>query len=235
MEATLKPIDEAVTDKEQVAAANAESANNAANTSTAAREKALEENEEKALLSVSGYIFSTPEDADLARQEAKKIEYLDHKMNYQQPENILAVYNKVLENKMLKTPLGHDYLRRMQVAMLKGGIAPERITPIPIIHSYTPKVSGEITEGIARQRIERQLKKEKTESAKLTIRLRTAVLASLFLAVLVIAMFYITIQSDNPNILNYENALLNKYAGWEQELWQREMDIRTREREIGLE
>jgi hypothetical protein len=47
-------------------------------------------------------------------------------------------------------------------------------------------------------------------------------------------MFYITLKSDNPNILNYENSLVNKYAAWEQELKEREQDIRAREIELDV-
>ena len=31
-------------------------------------------------------------------------------------------------------------------------------------------------------------------------------------------MFAIALTSDEPNILNYERALVNKYSAWEQEL-----------------
>lgn len=36
------------------------------------------------------------------------------------------------------------------------------------------------------------------------------------------------------NILNYENAILNKYAAWEQELTAREQAVREKEQESGI-
>ena len=183
-------------------------------------------------LVVGGFLFASPEDAKLAAEELNKVEYLDQKMNYRSPENTLAVYNKVLENKMLKTPPGYDYLRRMQQLMLKEGIAQERIEPIPIYHRFAPKESSEFTEGIAKQRIERQLKKEKSESARYKQRYHGAMWLCLFLFVMVMAMFYMAMKSDNPNILNYENVLVNKYAAWEQELLERESVIREKERAL---
>ena len=48
-------------------------------------------------------------------------------------------------------------------------------------------------------------------------------------------MFAITLKSDNPNILNYKNAIVNQYASWEQELSEREKQLRQKENELGLE
>ena len=47
-------------------------------------------------------------------------------------------------------------------------------------------------------------------------------------------MFVISFVSDQPNIINYERAITDKYASWEQELNQREQTIRDRERELKL-
>jgi len=206
-----------------IAEENSAAANNTVNTTTQAAD-------DKAKLTVGGFIFSSPEDAELARNELTKIEYLEKKMNYHMPENILVVYNKVLESKMLKTPLGIEYMHRMQAMMRKGGIDKERIAPIPVYTNFTAKGSGDLAEGIAKQRIERRLKKEKTESAKLKSLFHGALIACLFLSVLIGAMFYITLKSDNPNILNYENVILDRYATWEQELNERERIIREKER-----
>ena len=50
----------------------------------------------------------------------------------------------------------------------------------------------------------------------------------------VIAMFVITLKSDQPNILNYETALINRYSEWEEELSVRENALREKERELKL-
>lgn len=48
-------------------------------------------------------------------------------------------------------------------------------------------------------------------------------------------MFVITLQSDNPNILNYRQAITNEYASWEQELTERENKVREKEQKLGME
>ena len=53
--------------------------------------------------------------------------------------------------------------------------------------------------------------------------------------VAVIAMFVVAFTSDNPNVLNYENSILNKYSAWEQELTERENVVREKERTLEID
>jgi hypothetical protein len=226
-----KPHPEAdeISARDLVAEENSAAMNNTANTNPGS----LNENEKAAAgnadLTVGGFLFVSAEDAELARSELAKIEYLEKKMNYHLPENILAVYNKVMESKMFKTPPGLYYLGRMQGHLKRVGIEAERIAPIPVYNSFTSKAAGEISEGIAKQRIERRLRFEKSEAEKFKGRFRKAIYACLLLGGLILVMFYITLKSENPNIINYEQNLVNKYAGWEQELKERENAVRERE------
>ena len=71
----------------------------------------------------------------------------------------------------------------------------------------------------------------KKEWTKLTV----SVFFNVFLALLVAGMFFVAMTGNNPNILNYQNAVLNKYAAWEQELTEREQAVREKEQELGIE
>ena len=52
------------------------------------------------------------------------------------------------------------------------------------------------------------------------------------MVIVVIALFIITSTSDNPNIINYENALIDKYSSWESELNEKDKTLRAKEREL---
>ena len=65
--------------------------------------------------------------------------------------------------------------------------------------------------------------------------IRLSVIMNIVMIVAIIAMFVITLNSDQPNILNYERNLQDKYASWEQELTRREQTVRERERELHIE
>ena len=57
-------------------------------------------------------------------------------------------------------------------------------------------------------------------------------IVNMVLVVLVVSMFYISTTSSNPNILNYERAIQNRYATWEEELESREQVVRVKEKEL---
>ena len=82
--------------------------------------------------------------------------------------------------------------------------------------------------GVAQRRV------QPSRYSQLRASLRKSVILNILLILLVIAMFVITLTGNNPTILNYEQKLQNKYAGWEQELTERENAVREKERELSL-
>ena len=99
--------------------------------------------DDKEKLSVGGYLFSTEKDAQLAEAEIKKIEYLEARMDHAQPENILTVYKKLLHERIFKTPIGFQYLKKIRDFLLEQ----EQInaSDVPAISLYV-NFGGEIRE-----------------------------------------------------------------------------------------
>ena len=83
----------------------------------------------------------------------------------------------------------------------------------------------------ARERVAPSRKKDRDrEKERFTI----SVFLNVMLVIAILAMFGICFASDQPNIVNYERAITDKYASWEQELTEREQAIRDRELELKL-
>lgn len=176
-----------------------------------------------------GFSFYTEKDAELAELERKKIDYLEEHLDYSQPEQILQLYNKAIHDRIFKSPVGILYLRKLQVFLKKQESIPlEQIAPIPLYQSFTGEVRSE--QNPARNRVKPSEKKEEKASS-----LSISVILNILLTVAVIAMFVIAVKADQPNILNYERAITDRYASWEQELTEREQYIREKERELNLE
>lgn len=174
---------------------------------------------------VDGYRFQSPEDAALARQELKKIEYLQEHVDYQNTEMVRNVYQKAIESRAFRTPVGQNYLHNLRRLLIKEGYSEEDIPYVTMYHNYTVKKRKETS--TAKQRINPAKKKEKAD--KLTI----SILLNLFLSLLVVGMFAIAYTSEHPNLLNYERAIVDKYAAWEQDLTEREDALREEKLQLG--
>ncbi|MBR1523483.1 MAG: hypothetical protein IJ641_03390, partial [Lachnospiraceae bacterium] len=183
-----------------------------------------EETEDKAekikddVLTVQGFRFSTLADAKTAEEEYKKMVYISQRMNKDNPEEILAIYHKMIENGLFVTPVGVDFLMRVREFLVEcGSIEPERIRPIETGSLFTQRARNE-ARAEARPRVTTDLVAEnKNLKRKYYIALAVAIIS----VCLVAAMFVVARSSDNPNILNYKNAIENQYAEWEESLTER--------------
>lgn len=177
---------------------------------------------------VDGYLFQNAEDADIASEEMQKIKYISDKMNEDNPEAVLAVYNKMLKSKIFATPVGYEYLREVQSYLYKSKEIPdEHIQDIPIQISIAEALNLKHTE---KRRDTTPVSAKTPKNYKQEYKF--SLLINAVLIAVVIAMFVIALKADNPNIINYRNAIENEYAQWEQELTEREAVIREKEAEL---
>lgn len=173
-----------------------------------------------------GFSFYTEKDAALAETERRKVEYLKARLDYNNAESILRIYKKAIAERIFKSPVGLFFLREMQQYLLRQpDIDPEAVDAIPLHVSF----EGEFRDqsNPARNRV----RPAQNQGPKKSPALRVSVIANIGLAAAVIAMFAIALGAGQPNILNYERVLTDRYASWEQELTEREQAIRERELE----
>ncbi|HBA69494.1 MAG TPA: hypothetical protein DCZ40_09085 [Lachnospiraceae bacterium] len=176
---------------------------------------------------IGGYCFGTAEDAEIARQEVKKIEYLEQHMDYKKTENMLLVYKKAIESRVFVTPIGWEYLKKLQNELLGREDLKEEIPPVALYTVFAHRVGDDIK--VPAPRIP---EKGRDNTKKNFI---VSVIINVVLAVAVSVMFYIAYTSENPNVLNYKRNLVDKYAQWEQELTERENAVREKERNLMIE
>lgn len=180
--------------------------------------------EKKTDFYVEGYRFGALKDAKQAQMEQKKVAYFRSKLQGKDAQNMLAVYDKILDEKIFSTPVGWEYLKYLQGELRASGVKEEQIRPIPM---YLTFIHDAQDETVARQRIRTVKKRDKSGDS-----LKISIAVNIVMVVLVLAMFLVAINSKNPNILNYKKIVLNEYAAWEQELTERENRIRQKEAEL---
>ena len=180
-------------------------------------------------LVVEGYRFANMEDADLARLELEKIRAIESRLDYQNGEMVLSVYNRAVMNRTFQTPVGCKYLIKLRDYLLDTGVARENeLRAVPLQAQFSGKARNQ--EG-HRQSSAASEDKERTVPIW---SFRVSLAVNVILTLLVAGMFLIAMSGDNPNILNYKSKILNEYASWEQELRAREREVSGRERELGI-
>ena len=180
---------------------------------------------------VREYQFELKEEYDVAVQEHKGVEYLDAQLDYGDVQKVLRTYNELIRKKIFYTPVGIDYLRRLRNILVNSReIEEDKIMPL-YVPSSKKKDSAKVEKYISNQYKEtvgtmnKDIKKTKAIN-------RNLIAVNIVLVVIIIAMFIISYTSDSPNILNYERELQDKYAGWAEDLKEKEDELRQREREI---
>lgn len=180
---------------------------------------------------INGIAYKNPTEAKKAQKEWEGIQYILKENNMENIETALAVYNKLAERKVLKTEVGAKFLKELKDRLLEA----EEIE--------NKRIYGLSKEDEEWLKEKKKIKKEQAEKEaaqktkqKEDIYYRQKYYHSLILNFLLIGailiMAYITLNSDHVNILNYENALLDKYASWESSLQQKEAELNAWEREL---
>ncbi len=177
---------------------------------------------------VGGYEFLSENDAQKASMDLSKIKVLEARVKASRPADIKAVYDKSIENKIFKTPIGWGYLIGLRQKLLDSGFKEEDLIPIPLNVSMS-RHSALDTLNV-KQRI---LPPEQKKTAD--FKTIFSLILNVVLIILVGVMFYITITGETDNIINYRKNITNRYASWEQELTDREKAVREAEKKLGIE
>ena len=191
---------------------------------------------------VGNYEFETQAQADVAQKELEGVRYIRSQTNMDDPDVVLQLYNSLILKEVFVTPVGFDFLRRLQeylntIPYIKN----EDILPIPVyrpelVEEDDPKREKQVRDR-AQKRRQKKAKGLRAQKKRKNRDYHGAYLVSTFFAVvfaLVIAgMFAITyLSDDNVNILNYENAIIDKYEDWQKALDKREKQLDERESEL---
>mgnify|MGYP001117592210 CR=1 FL=1 len=186
-----------------------------------------------------GFVFRTKKEAELAQREIEGTKYLRQKLDMENPNAVFSIYQNLIEQDLFETPVGYCFLKELRDYLLMiPAISNEEVLAIPIRYPQTEEEEKE--QKKEEQRKERQREKEKAKNKKeqkkegknYKGRCQFFMVTSLILLISVVSMMLLAATSDNVNILNYENKLIDKYSSWEQELEEREQAVKEQEQAL---
>ena len=167
---------------------------------------------------IGEFTFDTPEEARKAKKEAEAIAYITKQMKSASPQAVLKLYQQMLEKDLFQTKLGLAFLTDIYDNLKKEkSLAGFFIPPVP---GSDCKETDKKKKPVDKQII--MLKKQ--------VHLLMALCITM--AIIIVGMFVINATSTHPTVLNYEEKLIDKYAGWEKELTEREAAVYKKEQQL---
>lgn len=173
---------------------------------------------------VNGYEFATREDYDKAKKEAESIAYIKAHTNMKDKQQMLKIYNRASENKMFHTVIGYDFMHQLYLYLIKNEVMEKQyIKTIPVDKAVSQRKLPEDVEAankLAEQyRVLYQDSKDKRKLQRIII----CFLGGLIILMMVMVYF---------NYRTYdEDAVLDKYSAWEEELKERENAVTEKEQQ----
>lgn len=202
---------------------------------------------------VDGFLFQEQALAEKAERELDGIKYIRNNTDMKKPQTVLQLYDRILEQELFETPVGIGYLRELQDYLYTiPSISRKDIRPIPVesmIRKEFAPVKGAKEGGPgsgsskgpgggssrAAGRKGGSGSIEEKGRTGMSGGMRLSLVGNVVLLLAVIAMFVIANTGNHPNVLNYKEKLLNQYSSWEQDLKEREREVRVKEQELGME
>jgi hypothetical protein len=195
-----------------------------------------------------GFIFSGEKEYERAKKEAEGIEYMRAKTDIAQPQVVLQLYNRMVQQQLFETTVGICYLHELRKRLLEDEtISDDEIEPIVVKPwgTVTARQQTKETEAASasedtqaddsREAIARRNAKDaEKEKEKRSGMHRFSIILNVMLIVCVIVMFIISMTGKSVTIVNYENRLIDKYESWEQQLSEREAKIKQYEEEYHI-
>ncbi len=153
-----------------------------------------------------GYTFYSEEEYNEAKKENETIEYIKARTDLSHTDTVIALYNKLIDRHVITTVIGLEFLKRLRGLALKDDmVSASKLRELPEV-SVSKKKKDKEKEKLTK------VQKLKMENTGLKI-----VIIGLLL--IIAGMFVIVLTGKSSPLKSvYEKEILNKYAGWQQEL-----------------
>lgn len=177
---------------------------------------------------VDGFLFATEEEAKAARNESEGVKYMRGRTDMNNPASVYAVYCKIIEKNLFKTPIGFSYLHELRETLNKNDEYREKIKSLAV---KVPKISSKKRyseqkkeEKLTRKQLVKSMKELDIESVYRN-RFVNSVILNIILVIVIAVVMLIASNSKNVNIINYKNRIDAEYSQKEDALikWQNQL------------
>ena len=167
-----------------------------------------------------GHTFDDEKQLIAAKKEAEAVEYLRAKTDFGNMNNLMKLYNRILDRDMMETVVGIEFLKEIRDTLIGSGMfTEEQVRPVPLLPEVKKLKKRKEIQTRSRERT--LLERSERQNTILKV-------VCFFLSLLVIGMFAIVLTgTHSPLAIRYEEQILNKYSSWAQELQEKETFLRN--------
>ena len=185
---------------------------------------------------VEGFIFDNDEEYQMALKDAELFDILWEKIRNSDRSVAIELYDSLLSSDKVKTVVGMYNIKMLQNYLVENRyISEEKITPI--IGFIGRKVST--NDAIKSYEYSNRMKyivnqkvNDKLEKYKATV--STLKIVVLILSVVIAIMFVVQANGGTANYASAKEAVIDEYSEWEQNLNDREKEVKEREEELNV-
>ena len=183
---------------------------------------------------VEGFVFENEEEYQLALKDAELFDILWNKIKKSDRNVATELYDTLLTSDKIKTVVGMYNVKMLQNYLIQNGYVSESEIN-PIVGFVGRKVST--TDAMKSYEYSNRMKymvnqkiNDKLEKYKATI--ATLKVVVLILAVVIAVMFVVQANGGTANYASAKEAVIDEYSEWEQDLNDREKEVKEKEEEL---
>ena len=176
---------------------------------------------------LDGYRFNDSNSYEQARRELNKIAEIKTERNLKDEVELRAVYDSLVESEEFITPIGIGFLREAQKRLVKNPEQRKTMKAIPYQAVETDRMETGTSDIKA---VPKEYDDNEVQDANLEfinnfkLKIRNYRIVIVFMAIMILVPFgvlaYDKIFSQNAS----EQALVNEYASWKEELTKKEQE-----------
>ena len=182
---------------------------------------------------LDGYRFNDSNSYEQARRELNKIAEIKTERNLKDEVELRAVYDSLVESEEFITPIGIGFLREAQKRLVKNPEQRKTMKAIPYQAAETDRMETGTSniKAVPKEDNDNEVQDANLEFINnFKLKIRNYRIVIIFMAIMILVPFgvlaYDKIFSQNAS----EQALVNEYASWKEELTKKEQELNEREK-----
>lgn len=168
-----------------------------------------------------GFTFTSETELNEAKKEAEVVSYIRSQADLGNTKTVLKLYNRLVEKGTLVTVLGIAFLQELRSrALASGAVAESSLKPLP------QPVTAE------KKQVEKKISKDRRLMELYRQRCKNLTITVVVLCLVILCLFAIRLFGTASPFTDYEQKVLNEYAGWKEELTEKEKTLHLWEQSL---